>query len=139
MKLKLLNFLTVCLVTLAILSPGLFVFSIVWEQHMSLVQTQYLACEVDRSSVGEYSSALNQRGTLAHDNASREKVYYVEKILDFLKQKKLFRRWRSLFLLLPVVIGILIFSYDKYVVYRATVLQQQVEMLERLWHHSIEQ
>ncbi len=136
MKLKLLNCLTVCLVTLAILSPGLFVFGIVWEQHLSLVQTQYLTCDVDLSRVGEYPSALNQRGTLAHDNASREKVYYVEKFLDFLKQNKFFRRWRSLFLLLPILTGILIFGYDKYIVYRATVLQKQVEMLERLWHHS---
>ncbi|MDF5727545.1 MAG: hypothetical protein PUP92_05780 [Rhizonema sp. PD38] len=139
MKLKLLNFLTVCLVTLAVLSPGLFVFSIVWEQHMSLVQTQSLACEVARSSAGEYSSAFNQTDLLAEDNISREKVYPAEKILNFLKYNKIFRRLRSLLLLLPILIGIFIVSYDKYLVYRATVLKKQVEMLERLWHHSIEQ
>ena len=139
MKLKLLNFLTVCLVTLAVLSPGLFVFSVVWEQHMSLVQTQYFACEVTRGSAGEYPSALNQTDTLAQDKASKEKVYPAEKFLNFLKQNKIFRIWRSLLLLLPILIGILIVSYDKYLVYRASVLKQQVEMLERLWHHSIEQ
>ncbi len=139
MKLKLLNFLTVCLVTLAVLSPGLFVFSIVWEQHMSLLQTQSLACEVARNSAGEYPSAFNQTDLLAQDKASREKIYPAEKILNFLKDNKIFRRLRSLLLLLPIMIGIFIVSYDKYVVYRATVLKKQVEMLERLWHHSIEQ
>ena len=139
MKLKLLNFLTVCLVTLAVLSPGLFVFSVVWEQHMSLVQTQYFACEVTRSSVDEYPSALNQTDTLAQDKASKEKIYPAEKILKFLKQNKIFRRLGSLLLLLPIIIGISIVSYDKYLVYRASVLKQQVQMLERLWHHSIEQ
>jgi uncharacterized membrane protein YqjE len=46
MKVKLLNVLTVSLVTLALISPGAVVFAIVWGQHREFVKTQNLFCDL---------------------------------------------------------------------------------------------
>jgi hypothetical protein len=54
----------------------------------------------------------------------------IYKVVDLLK-------W--FFLLFPIVLGIFFFLYDRYLVYRAGIFQQQVEMLEKLWQESIEQ
>lgn len=43
------------------------------------------------------------------------------------------------FLLTPICVGLGIIAYDRYLVYRNAVFQEQVEMLERLWQQSIEQ
>lgn len=45
MKVKLLNVLTVSLLTLALISPGIAVFNVVWGQHREFVKTQNLSCE----------------------------------------------------------------------------------------------
>ena len=48
MKAKVLNVLTVCVITLTMLSPGLVVFGIIWERHLDLVKSQNLAYEVNK-------------------------------------------------------------------------------------------
>lgn len=40
---------------------------------------------------------------------------------------------------IPYSFGNILFLYDRHLVYRAGIFQQQVEMLEKLWQESIEQ
>ena len=47
--------------------------------------------------------------------------------------------WRWFFLFIPFCIGTVIYFYDRYLVYRANIFQQQVEMLEKIWQQSLEQ
>jgi len=51
MKVKFLNLLTVSLVTLALISPGIIVFAIVWGQHKEFVKTQNLSCELQKINI----------------------------------------------------------------------------------------
>ncbi|RUR75123.1 hypothetical protein ACF3DV_32570 [Chlorogloeopsis fritschii PCC 9212] len=147
MKLKFLKFLTVSLLTLIVLSPELVVLSVVWEQHMQLVETQNFMCEFNSraaSSQNTSKTAFQQECQKYAQDLVSIKIFdaklfnsqlsliqlYKYKIVDFLK-------W--FFLLFPICLGILIFLYDRYLVYRATVFQRQVDILEKLWHESIEQ
>jgi len=38
----------------------------------------------------------------------------------------------------PIFVGLGIIVYDRYLVYRAAILKEQIEMLERLWQQSME-
>lgn len=145
MRLQLLKFLTVGLLTLIVLSPELVVLSVVWEQHMQLVEIQHLACEVNEIHAGSQNTStlpLELAGKNFAQDSAGIKIFDIKfphtlltsaqlyKVVDFLK-------W--FFLLFPICLGIFFFLYDRYLVYRAEIFQQQVEMLERLWHESIEQ
>lgn len=142
MKVKLLNVLTVCVVTLAVLSPALLVFSMVWGRHIELVKAQNLTCEVNNNSkaneflVSQPQSVpftRNQTSTrISKPNLETQKLTVVEQY-----QLVIFLEW--FFLLTPICVGLGIIIYDRYLVYRNAVFQEQVEMLERLWQQSIEQ
>ncbi|MBH8573408.1 hypothetical protein I8752_10350 [Nostocaceae cyanobacterium CENA369] len=142
MKVKLLHVLTVCLVTLTVLSPGLVVFSVVWGRHIELVKTQNLGCESNKSSA--------KAATLSPQTISTNSSQHQTSIPDFdrnclhpvlttAEQYKLAVILQWFILLTPIFVGLGIIVYDRYLVYRAAVLQEQIEMLERLWQQSIEQ
>ncbi|MBD2773895.1 hypothetical protein [Iningainema tapete] len=140
MKCKLIKFLTVCFVTLVVFSPGILVFSFVWEQHQSLVQTQHVACEVNHSSTDITSTSQSTELELEPSKASIKKNNFdIVKLLSCLQQYQIFKIMQWIVLLFPLILVISIIVYDKYLVYRANIFQQQVEMLEKLWQHSIEQ
>ncbi|PPS44884.1 hypothetical protein [Chroococcidiopsis sp. TS-821] len=42
----------------------------------------------------------------------------------------------SLIVLTPLILGLGIYLYERYVMYRAAVLQRKIEMLERLWQQK---
>lgn len=147
MRLQIFKFITVSLLTLIVLSPELVVLSVVWKQHMQLEETRHFKCEMNSSTAANKNTGtvvLQQQSKSFTQNAAGIKIYdakylnsqlslielYKYKIFDFLK-------W--FFLLFPICLGILIFLYDRYMVYRATVFQRQVDILEKLWHESIEQ
>ncbi|WP_414580939.1 hypothetical protein [Scytonema sp. PCC 10023] len=138
MKFKLVQFLTVCLVTVLVLSPELVVFSMVWERHMELVQTKSLACQLNQS----YTSEIGLTPTQDKSEQDRFNIHsatnFVKQSLANTEQYKIIKILRWFFLLFPIFLGTLVFLYDRYLVYRAAVFQQQVEMLERLWQ-GIEQ
>lgn len=139
MKFKLVQFLTVCLVTVLVLSPELVVFSMVWERHMELVQTKSLACELNRSHTSEVGLTRTQEEKSEQDTSNVDSATnFVEQSLTNTKQYPIFKILRWFFLLFPIFLGTLVFLYDRYLIYRAAVFQQQVEMLERLWQ-GIEQ
>ncbi|MEH1997228.1 MAG: hypothetical protein V7L00_00340 [Nostoc sp.] len=140
MKAKLLNLLTVCLVALAVLSPELVVFGIVWERHLELVKSQNLAWEVNKTSRDAPALAPQTEGThspQASIQFSDRNV--VHQMLTVAEQYKFATILQWFFLLTPICVGLGILFYDRYLVHRAAVLKEQVEMLERLWQQSIEQ
>ncbi|MFQ4141642.1 hypothetical protein [Chlorogloeopsis sp. ULAP02] len=147
MKLKILKFLTVSLLTLIVLSPELVVLSVVWEQHMQLVETRDFMYE-NNSSIASSQNAPTMIFQKKSEKYTQDLVGI--KIFDanFLKSQlfliqlykyKIISFFKWFFLLFPICLGILIFLYDRYLVYRATVFQRQVDILEKLWHESIEQ
>ncbi|AVH73084.1 hypothetical protein [Nostoc sp. 'Lobaria pulmonaria (5183) cyanobiont'] len=140
MKAKLLNFLTVCVVTLAVLSPELVVFGIVWERHLELVKSQNLACEVNNTTTDAPALAPYTEGTHSpQTNIQSSDRNVVHQMLTVAEQYKFATILQWFFLLTPICVGLGILFYDRYLVHRAAVLKEQVEMLERLWHQSIEQ
>ena len=72
MKVKLLNVLTVSLVTLALISPGVVVFDIVWGQHREFVKTQNLSCELSKINIA--SPALVPQTKIINTQPSLVKV-----------------------------------------------------------------
>ena len=142
MKVKLLNVLTVCLVTLAVLSPGVVVFSIVWGRHTELVKTQDLACVVNKNNSDNARLSTQTKTLNSSPNQPNTKLSdcnVVNQILTATEQYRLATLLQWLILLTPICIGLGILVYDRYLVYRAAVLKEQIAMLERLWQQSIEQ
>ena len=142
MKCKFVNVLTVCLITLAVLSPGVVVFGVVWERHMSLVQIQHLACKGNQISTGKLAFSPKQEDLVSDRDETSNKLFnanFVEQLLSFTEYYKILKILQWFFLSIPILLGILIIVYDRYLMYRAAIFQQQVEMLERLWERSIEQ
>ncbi|MBN3950824.1 MAG: hypothetical protein HWQ38_31880 [Nostoc sp. NMS7] len=140
MKAKLLNVLTVCVVTLVMLSPGLVVFGIIWERHLELVKSQNLASEVNNISTNSPALAPQTEGTHSSQTSIQSSDRnVVDQMLTVTEQYKFATILQWFFLLTPICIGLGILFYDRYLVHRAAVLKEQVEMLERLWRQSIEQ
>ncbi|MEH2061124.1 MAG: hypothetical protein V7K50_02455 [Nostoc sp.] len=140
MKAKLLNVLTVCVVTLAVLSPELVVFGIIWERHIELVKSQNLAAQVSNTTTDALTLAPQTEGTHSPQTSIQSSDRnVVHQMLTVAEQYKFANILQWFFLLTPICVGLGILFYDRYLVHRAAVLKEQVEMLERLWQQSIEQ
>jgi hypothetical protein len=140
MKAKLLNVLTVCVVILAVLSPELVVFGIVWERHLDLVKSQNLAYEVNKTTKNAPDFAPQTEVTHSPQTSIQSSDRNViHQMLTVAEQYKFAAILQWFFLLTPICVGLGILFYDRYLVHRAAVLKEQVEMLERLWQQSIEQ
>jgi predicted PurR-regulated permease PerM len=142
MKVKLLNVLTVSLVTLALISPGVIVFAIVWGQHREFVKTQNLSCELQKINIASPKSIpqtqiINTQSSLVQVKSSNSN--FLNQLQMAAKKYKLATILQWLFLVTPICIGIGIIAYDRYLVYRAAVLKEHIAMLERMWQQSIEQ
>ncbi len=141
MKLKLVNILTVGLVTLAVLSPELVVLGVVWERHLEFAQLQHLECNVNQINEGKSTFLSKQKGTKLEQNITSKRIFDVNLIEQFLTSPqgyKIVKIWQRILLLVPIILGALAFLYDRYLMYRAAVFKQQIEMLERLWQQSAE-
>lgn len=142
MRLKIVKIVTVCLITLAVISPGMVVLGVVWKQHLALERIQPLSCQVSQSSLANLALASQKKVTVL-EQAETSKQFLnldlVDQFLSVITQDSFARMLQFLILLIPIVLGIFTFCYDRYLVYRANVFQQQVERLEKLWQQSIEQ
>jgi hypothetical protein len=141
MKVKLLNVLTVFLITFTVLSPGLIIFSVVWVRHIEFVKTQKLTFAVNNINPADTTlSTANTTQNLELPQVSTQisDRNIVNQLLTA-EQYKLAVLLQWFVLLTPIFIGLGIIVYDRYLVYRAAVLREQIEMLERLWQQSIEQ
>jgi hypothetical protein len=139
MKAKLLNVLTVCVVTLAVLSPELVVFGLIWERHLELVKS-HIPSEVNNTTTDAPALAPQTEGTHSPQTSIQSPDRnVVHQMLTVAEQYKFATILQWFFLLTPICVGLGILFYDRYLVHRAAVLKEQVEMLERLWRQSIEQ
>jgi hypothetical protein len=137
MKFKLIKLITVCLVTLVVLSPVLAVFSVVWERHMDLLETQDLTW-----GLSNLNAAHPKHGVTNFSQDPVEKwpdASFIKQLLAFSEKYAIAHLVQWFFLFVPIGIAVIILVYDRYLIYRAAIFRQQVEMLERLWHQSIEQ
>ncbi|MBO1056545.1 hypothetical protein VB638_04925 [Dolichospermum sp. UHCC 0684] len=142
MKVKLLNVLTVSLVTLALISPGVVVFAIVWGQHREFVKTQNLSCELPKINIASpqlvpQQKIINTQPSLVKVKLSNNNFLHQLKIAA--RKYKLATILQWIFLITPICTGIGIIAYDRYLVYRAAVLKEHIAILERMWQQSIEQ
>jgi hypothetical protein len=142
MKVKLLIVLTVCIVTLAVLSPAILVFSMVYGRHIELVKAQNSTCEMNNNSRANDFLVSQNEGvpfTSNQESISTSKPNLETQNLTAVEQYQLATILEWFFLITPIYVGLGIIGYDRYLVYRNAVFQEQVEMLERLWQQSIEQ
>lgn len=139
MKAKLLNVLTVCLVALVVISPGLVVLSLVWEKHTEFVRTQKFTNDFNKISpvssqlIGGNKSSTSQIVTPSSINHNMNQL---DTIADSYKLAIIIQ-W--FIVLIPIFVGLGIIIHDRYLLYRAAILKEQVAMLEKLWGQSIEQ
>lgn len=142
MKVKLLNVLTVCVITLAVLSPALLVVSMVWGKHIELAKAQNLTCEFNNNLKANEILAPKSGGidsSQIQDSNQISGIHLRTQQLTAIEQYQLATFLEWFFFLTPICLGLGIIAYDRYIVYRNAVFKEQVEMLERLWHQGIEQ
>ncbi len=131
MNFKLVNLFAVCLITLAVIFPSLTVFGVVWEKHLEFVETHH-------TIHSEFPASFLQTNSPQNNDFPKLYSHSNETNLNSLNRYPIHHLWRWIFLFIPFSIGVAIFFYDRYLVYRANIFQQQVEMLEKLWQQSLE-
>lgn len=117
------------------------VFGLVWEKHLEFVEKQQNNSLYHQTVQNECSAIPQNINSVTKDNL--DNIYNLsaninETNLKLSSRSQMFHLWRWLFLFIPFCIGAVIFLYDRYLVYRAHVFQQQVDMLEKLWQQSLE-
>ena len=132
-NLKLVNVFAVCLIALTVLSPSLTVFGLVWKKHIEFVEMQQNIPSYNQSMESE-SSVSTQINSLTNSDCSNLYANPNRTKLNLSGDSQI-RLWRWLYLFVPFCIVTVIYLYDRYLVYRANLFQQQVEMLEKLWQH----
>ncbi len=146
MKGKVINVLTVCLVTLAVLSPELVVFGVIWQRHLELEKIQ-IANKFDESDNlnTRQNTSINLEATdttsfldLIEAKQELDVMSFIEELSTLLNKYNFFVILQRLLLLIPIGIALSIFIYDRYLIYRAAIYKQQVEMLEKMWHYNVE-
>lgn len=138
---KLVNVFAVCLITLIIIFPSLTVFGLIWEKHLEFVTTRENISTYKQTISNECSASSLQTDYFINNDYSKlytsnEKKLEKNQNLSEKHQIRNLGRW--LFLFVPFCIGTAIYFYDRYLVYRQAIFQQQVEMLEKLWQQSLE-
>ncbi len=142
MKAKLIQFLTVSLVTLVILSPEILVFGVIWQNHLDLEKTNFSI----KSDNLHQASSRRQNNYLDNTNSNQQNVKKIP-ILNSENQEylDLFDTFKIILLLelslfsLPIGLGTILFLYDKYLMHRHNTYQNQIELLEEIWQYNIEQ
>ncbi|MBV6627088.1 MAG: hypothetical protein KI793_29815 [Rivularia sp. (in: Bacteria)] len=137
MNIKLVNLFTVCLITLAVIFPSLTVFGLVWEKHLEFVKMQQNISTYSQIIDNDCSASLITTSSFTDNNFTNLYSNSDEKKLNLSNKYQSSNLWRWFCLFIPFCIGTAIYFYDRYLVYRAHVFQQQVEMLEKLWQQSL--
>jgi hypothetical protein len=148
MKFKLFNLLTVCLATSGLLAPAQAALADSVERQMNVEEAQHLVCvkeaqhwlcEVEKSGERDSESAPNQgavKEAKATESLKSSALTVVPPLLTPAQQGTIANILLWFSYLLPCGLGLGIFLYDKYCVYRAAVLSEQIETLERLWQYE---
>jgi hypothetical protein len=145
MKGKVVSILTVGLVTLAVLSPEIVVFGIIWQRHLELEKISNTAdtftkLNVDIPKTYTYLKSTDNKMVLHSFETKPElnTVNFIQELSTLLNKYNFFVILERFLLFIPIGISISIFLYDRYLVYRAAIYKEQVDMLEKMWHHNIE-
>ena len=109
MKCNVLQFLKVAFISLLVCSPGLIVFSVVWQQHLKLITINNLLCS---------------------------NTNFIEQILSCSQYARAINSLGLILALFIIVLGLLVFSLDRYLVYRATERQKIIDRLEKIYHSN---
>lgn len=139
MKAKLLNVLTVCLVALVVVSPGLVVLGFVWEKHTEFVRTQKSISDLDKLSAANLQASTSDTSSTSPIVTPVPVEQAINPVISITETYKLAIIIQWFIVLIPIFVGLGIIIHDRYLLYRAAILKEQVEMLERLWQESIEQ
>lgn len=110
----------------------------VWEQHLKFVENQQNIEPPSQSIKSQCSALPLEINSFTNSNLSHLYLNQNETNVNLSKKIEILHLWRWLFLFLPFCMVIAIYLYDRYLVYRANVFQQQVQMLEKLWQQSLE-
>ena len=139
MKVKLLNVLKVCAITLGVFYPAVVAFSIVWDKHVEFVTVEHLSDELASKNI-LYSAVMAESPDISQCQTSItiDDRPVMTSVLASLHQYKLFTIVKWFLLITPIGVGLAIIIYDRYLVYRAAVFKAQVAMLERVWQHNTE-
>ncbi|MGD1913039.1 MAG: hypothetical protein ACFB2X_19990 [Rivularia sp. (in: cyanobacteria)] len=138
MNSKLVNVFAVCLITLAVLFPSLIMFGVVWEKHIEFVEHQQNISTPRQNMNTECSALMLQINSPRKEDCSKLYLNSSETNIKISDGYKINHSRRWLFLFMPFFPILVIYLYDRYLVYRAKLFQKQVEMLEKLWQQSFE-
>ena len=107
MRCNFLQLVKVTFISLVVCSPGLLVFAVVWQQHLKLIAANHLLCS---------------------------NINFFEQILSCSQYAQLINNLGLIFGLFLLFFGLLVFSFDGYLAYRATERQKIIERLDRIYH-----
>ncbi|MEO1378356.1 MAG: hypothetical protein AAFW70_29620 [Cyanobacteria bacterium J06635_10] len=138
MNSKLVNVFAVCLITLAVLFPSLIMFGVVWEKHIKFVENQQHISTPRENMNTECSALMLQINSPIKGDCSKLDLNSSETNIKISDPYQIHHLWRWFFLFIPFCPILVIYLYDRYLVYRAHLFQKQVEMLEKLWQQSLE-
>jgi hypothetical protein len=145
-KSKLFNLLAVCLATSGLLAPAKGAFAHSGEQQINPEQAQHLVCvkqgqhllceeqESSKQELGWNQATLNE--SQSTDSLKSSTVTVVPQMLSPAEQGSIANILIAVGYLVPCGLILGIFLHDKYYAYRAAVLNEQIERLERLWKQS---
>ncbi len=143
MKGKVVSILTVGLVTLAVLSPEIIVFGIIWQQHLELdkipnTAATFTSLNVEIPNTYTYLKFTENKSVLHSFETNQElnAVSFVQELSTLLNKYNFFLILQRVLLFIPIGIAISIFLYDRYLIYRAAIYKEQVDMLEKMWHYQ---
>ncbi|GAB1539162.1 hypothetical protein NUACC21_18270 [Scytonema sp. NUACC21] len=141
MKSRIVRVFTVFLVTLIVLSPEIVVFGMIWEEHIDLVQTRALGCEAEQNYESKAKLVPMQKSRNSYSDKSQFQLFdtkFTKSSLNPIEKYRIVRIIQFFFLFFPILVGVFVILYDRYLIYRTAIFQQQVEMLERVWQQNIE-
>jgi hypothetical protein len=102
---------------------------------------QNLVCEIHKIYSGSSAELLQEANTNPSQYQTNNATFdhnLVNRLLVVAEQYRLASILQWFVLITPIFVGLGIIVYDRYLVYRAAMLREQVEMLEKLWQQSIE-
>lgn len=153
MKLKPFNLITVFLATSGLLVPAQVAFgrslaqtNLEEAQHLVCIkQGQHFLCDVEKS--GQHDRVSDSVPAARERQAADKEVKptqsgestdtVVPQLLSSTQQETIANILIGfIYLVLPCGLGLGIFLYNKYRVHRAAIIQEQIELLEKLWQYG---
>lgn len=134
MKAKFMQVMIVCLVTLAVLSPELIVFNIIWQHHLDF-KASHLSQQISKKDFYKFSYSDYNAIPIRKNSVDES---FNSRILMLYDKYKILIALESLLLFIPISIGFGVFAHNQYHHHRASIHRKQVEKLEKMWRCNID-